>query len=268
MTIMGSAAVMREVRCTSRMRIMLAAALAVGSLVAQGQNIRPSDRPVNDYAVAGPSKLAALAKLGAQTNTSLLIEVDSLVALQAPITLAMQATTVGGVVQRLLPPGYVFHDQDSLLIVSPRSGAKNRVLTLPLGSFKLHPDGISGLEPYLAFTIQRATGCNPKGFGWGGPLMSVAIPQISLANATFVQIVARVADAPEASMWIVTRETTTKGCIHDPASKWQVGLYGFGKGSTGCQLPFRESVGPEFIGPDYTKKAFIDDCNKAGTMKN
>ena len=237
-----------------------AGSLLVGSLIAQAQSVLPTERLVRKFEVGGASRLGALAKLGSLTNTSLLIEVDSLAALQTPIVLTVESTTVADVLHSLLPPGYVFHNQDSLLIVSPRAGANNRVLTLPLGALSLHPDGISGLEPYLAFLIERATGCNPKGYGWAGPSMTLAIPQMTLAHATFEKIVTRVADAPEASMWIVTRETSTKGCIHDPASRWQIGLYGFGRLSGGCQIPFRESVGPTFIGNPSIKRFFPDDC--------
>jgi hypothetical protein len=55
------------------------------------------------------------------------------------------------------------------------------------------------------------------------------------------------ANASEASMWVVGPEPSLDGCIDNPASRWQVGLYGFGRGFTGCGTPFRESVGPSLV---------------------
>lgn len=242
------------------MLVRLCAGLLLANLVASAQDVRPSVRPVEHYEVTGASRLAALAKLGSLTNTTFLVEIDRLHSFKVPVHLRIDNTTVDGVMRQLLPAEYIVRERGSLLIVSPRAGARNRVLTLPLAQFRMHPEGISSVEPYLAFTVRRATGCKPQGYGWAGPPMQLAIPDISFTHATLEKIVGRVADAPEASMWIVTRESSITGCINDPASKWQVGLYGFGRASTGCQTPFRESVGPSFIAASLNQKLFADDC--------
>jgi hypothetical protein len=141
---------------------------------------------------------------------------------------------------------YILRDQGHLLILQSRR-VENRVLTLPLGPFSFPGGSISSLHPLLEFSIRLATGCNPQGYGWAGAPMDLGIPPIQLSEATFEQIVEKVADAPEASMWIVEAEPSKQGCIKTPASHWEVGLYGFGRLFSGCKMPFRESVGPIFV---------------------
>ena len=135
------------------MLIRVCVGVLLTNFVAMAQTIQPSKRQVEHFEVTGASRLAALAKLGSLSNTSLLIEVDSLPELQAPVAISIDRTTVSAVAGRLLPAEYVLRDVGSLLIISPRAGARNRILNLPLGLFALRPIGISGLEPFLGFTI-------------------------------------------------------------------------------------------------------------------
>jgi hypothetical protein len=212
------------------------------------QPIKPSERHVDHFQVEGASRLAALAKLGALTNTTLLIEAGSLDFLQAPITMAINHTTVALVVGDILHglDSYKIRDEGALLILST-PGPLNRTLNLPLGIFSFTGKSISSLHPFLAFLIRRATGCNPQGYGWAGPAMDLDMPPIQLAQATLEKVVAKVADASEASMWVIGPEPSSEGCIDNPGSRWQVGLYGFGRVFSGCETPFRESVGPPLV---------------------
>lgn len=123
------------------MLIKICVGLLLANIVLVAQTIQPSERRVEHFEVRGASRLAALAKLGSLSNTSLLVEVDSIPELQTPVSFSIDHTTVSAVARRLLPEEYVFRDVGSLLIISPRAGARNRILTLSLGSFALHPTG-------------------------------------------------------------------------------------------------------------------------------
>lgn len=212
------------------------------------QQIKPSQRPVGSFRVEGVSRLAALARLGALTNTTLLVEAGSLVVLQAPVVVTVDHATVATVIREILRglPSYKIRNEGALLILST-SGKPNRTLNLPLGAFSFTGDSVSSLHPLLAYSIRRATGCNPQGYAWAGPPMKLDMPPIHLAHATLEQIITKVAGALEASMWVIGPEPSLDGCINDPASRWQVGLYGFGRRFTGCGTPFRESVGPSLV---------------------
>jgi hypothetical protein len=214
------------------------------------QPVKPRERLISHFQVEGVSRLAALAKVGALTNTTLLVEAGSLAFLQAPVVMTVDDTTVAIVIHEILRglDSYKLRDEGALLILST-SGRLNRTLNLPLGTFTFTGHSISDLQPLMAYFVRRATGCNPQGFGWAGPPMDLDIPPIQLARATLEQIIARVADAPEASMWIVGPEPSSRGCIDNPTSRWQVGLYGygFGRALTGCGTPFRETVGPPLL---------------------
>ncbi len=223
-------------------------AIVLLTSTASCQQIKPSERVVDHFQVEGASRLAALAKLGASTNTTLLIEAGKLAFLQAPVAISLDHTTVAMVIRETLRglDSYKIRDEGNLLVLST-PGPPNRILNLRLGAFTFTGHSISSLHPFLAFTIRRATGCNPQGYGWAGPPMDLDIPPIHIAQATLEQIIMKVADAPEASMWIIGPEPSLRGCIDDPASRWQVGLYGFGRGFAGCGTPFRESVGPPLV---------------------
>ncbi|WP_353070545.1 hypothetical protein RBB75_20870 (plasmid) [Tunturibacter empetritectus] len=224
------------------------------------QQVEPSERPVDHFQVEGASRLAALAKLGALTNTTLLVEIDRLQFMQMPVFVTDSHSTVGALIRRIIGKQglYTIRNEGALLIIA---GAKvrNRVLDLPLGHFTFKGSAISSLHPLLAYSIRVATGCRVQGYGWAGPAMDLNIPAIDLSHATFEKVVARVAEAPEASMWIVEPESSSTGCIDDPASHWQVGLYGFGR-LAGCQSPFQASVGPSFVAPFLPEHSFPGDC--------
>jgi hypothetical protein len=230
------------------MRSVFGLLTLIVSLPALCQAGKPSERSVDRFEIGGVSRLYALAKLGALTNTTLLVEVGDISFLQNPINLSVERTTVAAIVGKILneQEAYILRDQGQLLILQSRRVA-NRVLTLPLGPFSFPGSSISSLHPLLEFSIRLATGCNSQGYGWAGPSMDLGIPPIQLAAATFERIVEKVADAPEASMWIVNAEPSKQGCIKAPTSHWEVGLYGFGRLFSGCEMPFRESVGPIFV---------------------
>lgn len=227
------------------------------------QQVKPSDRLVDHLQVEGSSRLAALAQLGAITNTTLLVEAGDLAFLQAPVSVSFDHTTVALAVRSILRGlgSYKIRDEGALLILST-PGPANRILKLPLGAFTFTDHSISSLHPLLAYAIRRATGCNPQGYGWAGPLMDLDIPPIHLAQATLEQILVKVADASEASMWVIGLEPSSAGCVNDPASQWQVGLYGFGRGFAGCATPFRESVGPPLVINLVPGRHSENDCTK------
>lgn len=225
------------------------------------QQVKPSERVVNHFQVEGASRLAALARLGASTNTTLLVEAGNLAFLQAPVAMSFDHTTVATVIRGILGglDSYKIRDKGALLILST-PGPSNRILKLPLGAFTFTGHSISSLQPFLAYTIRRATGCNPQGYGWAGPPMNLDIPPIHIAQATLEQIIVKVADAHEASMWVIGPEPSLEGCIDDPAPRWQVGLYGFGRGFAGCGTPFRESVGPPLVIDLVSARDSKTDC--------
>jgi hypothetical protein len=230
------------------MRYLAWLAIVLTTSAALCQQVKPSERLVDHFQVEGASRLAVLAKLGAMTNTTLLVEAGNLTFLQAPVAMTFDHTTVAMVIQGILRglDSYEIRDEGALLILST-PGPSNRILNLPLGAFTFTGHSISSLHPLLAYTIRRVTGCNPQGYVWAGPAMDLDMPPIQLAQATLEQIIAKVADAPEASMWVIGAEPSLDGCIDNPASRWQVGLYGFGRGFAGCGTSFRESVGPPLV---------------------
>src|ERR1700731_2374474 len=89
-------------------------------LPASGQRMEPSERPVEHFAVEGVSRLAALAKLGWLTRTSLLVEAGGVAFLQASVTVSVEHATVADVAHRILRGGecYLVRSQGLLLVVS------------------------------------------------------------------------------------------------------------------------------------------------------
>jgi hypothetical protein len=211
----------------------------------------PGARRVEQFEVEGVSRFAALAKLGALTKTSLLIEAGSLPFLQTPVTLSSRNSSVDILIANILHgrERYLIRHRGLLLILSPAHPARplNRMLTVPLGTFSFTGDSLSSLSPYLEFYIRRATGCQPSGYSYVGPALRLAIPPIKLKSATFESVVARVAEAPEPIMWVVEPDSGERGCIGHPASHWEVGLYGTDRQLTSSQTPLRASIGPELV---------------------
>ncbi len=66
------------------------------------QQVKPSERPMAHLRVEDVSRLAALAKVGALTNTTLLVEAGSLVFLQAPVVMTVDHVTVPVAMQEIL----------------------------------------------------------------------------------------------------------------------------------------------------------------------
>lgn len=231
------------------MRSLACALLLCASRTMQSQATPPEQRPVTTFAVHDTPRLSALARLGALTNTSILVEADTLPFLQAPITLAAQHATVFAVATEILrgPEPYSIRQEGNLLIVfSTRN--RSRMLTLPLGPFTFTEKSLTMLSAYLSSEVSAATGCEPpRGWATAGFPLTLSIPPIQLTSATFEQVVALVARAPDPSMWVVEPDPTNTGCVPNPGAHWQVGLYGFGRLFSSCDYSFRESMGRSFV---------------------
>ena len=229
------------------------------------QEVAPSKRPVEGFGVHGASRLAALARVGALTHTSLLVEAGEMKALQAYVHLDVGPTTVSEAVDRILGGGipYTLREEGQLLIVFTAT-VRDRMLDLSLGSIRFSGGGYPLLEGLLQTATRGASGCALMGTAWAGPVIATNLPPIQMANATFERVVARTAEGPEAAMWIVQTRARPSGCLEDPSGSWQFGIYGFGAGgSTGgstCQRPFSSSSGPQFL--EFAPKwhAFPEPC--------
>ena len=84
------------------MRSLAGLAIILVTSAAWCQQVKPSERPVAHFQVEGASRLAALTKLGALTNTTLLVEAGGLDLLQAPVTMTVDHTTVATVISVML----------------------------------------------------------------------------------------------------------------------------------------------------------------------
>jgi hypothetical protein len=73
--------------------------------------------------------------------------------------------------------------------------------------------------------------------------MEVNVPAFTLQSATFQSVVERVAGASVPTMWILSPDPGRNGCIPNPGSMWQVGLYAGSESDN----PFQESIGPQFV---------------------
>ncbi len=244
------------------MRPLACILLLCTSVSMQSQGKHPEQRPVATFAVHNTSRLAALARLGALTQTSILVEADSLPFLRSPVSLVTTNATVSAIATELLrgPEPYSIRQDGELLIVSSTRN-RSRMLTLPLGPFAFTGTSVGELAAYLSSTVSAATGCAPRGWAITGASMDLAIPPIHLTSATLEQIVAHVARASQPSMWVVEPEPTSTGCIPDPGAHWQVGLYGFGSLFSACDDPFSESLGPSFVAPPKRNSSTQMNCN-------
>jgi len=74
--------------------------------------------------------------------------------------------------------------------------------------------------------------------------MDVGIPDFDLQSATFEEIVEQTAKAPIPTMWIVLPDSGERGCIANPDSLWQVGIY---NNDTRSTFAFREAIGPILV---------------------
>jgi hypothetical protein len=239
--------------------IVLAALLA--SCSGPCQQEKHSERMVQDLEVHGAPRLGALAKVGALTGTSMLLEVGDMAFLQKPVEVKVARTTVRDAVKQVMGDAerYTLRDYGALLVLST-ARVNDRMLNLPLGRFRFDGFGFSSFDPLLAEAIREASGCEPMGTAWAGPELGVEIPKIDIEQATFERVVARIADAPEPTMWIVQTKRRPGGCIENPNSSWETGVYGFGAGFSTCQMPFGGSTGPQFMPSPTEKHAYPEDC--------
>lgn len=142
----------------------------------------PQLRPVVQFQVHSLSRLAALENLGFATNTSLLIEGGDINFLQQPITMTADRDTVAGVINTILhgKENYTILQRDALLILRPAAPSRplNRILKLRMTNFSFTGNSISSLSPLIGFYLRKATGCDPQGYVYVGPPMSLDIPPI------------------------------------------------------------------------------------------
>ncbi len=222
----------------------------------------PSLRPVDRIQVKGASRLTALAKLGSLIGTTILVEAAALPYLQSPVTITVFRSTVGEVARKILGDSYTWRQKDALFIVEPVQGARNRLLDLRLATFDTTGTSISSLYPYLEYRLALATGCKPGGFGWAGPPGEIGLVPIHIADATLENVLARTAEARDATMGILPAEPSQYGCVRSAFVAAEVGVYGFGHNFALCLQPFSTSVGPDLLGKPLEKAAF-PACNES-----
>ena len=189
------------------MRLLACALLLCTSTATQAQVRPPEERVVPTFAVHDTPRLSALARLGALTGTSILVEADSLPFLQAAISVVAQRATVFAVATEILrgaEPYSLRQEGDLLIVFSTRN--RSRMLTLPLGPFRLTGNSLSVLSAVLNSQLSVATGCKPRGWAIAGASLDLSIPPMQLTSASFEQVVALAAQAPEPSMWVVEPE--------------------------------------------------------------
>jgi hypothetical protein len=219
------------------------------SLHQNGECQVPSDATgqIEQFTVAGSSRLHALANLGRITKSTLLIEGGDMTFLEDPVTLTAHEKTSDELIVAILDGGesYTTKHQDSLTIIYPAAPNKplNRILTIPLGEFSFTGDSVSDLGPYLNSLLRKVTGCDPQGYAYAGPPMKIGIPKFDLPTSTFEDVVEQVSRASLPTMWVVLPDSGQTGCIADPGSMWQVGLYS----ETGTPWPFQQSIGPNLV---------------------
>ncbi len=243
------------------MRLSFLLALMFACCASPGQEAAANLRQVEHFKITGRSRLAALAKLGAATSSTLLVEAGDISFLSQPITLSADHETVDELALNILlgREHYATRRLGALLILYPTRPLTpiNRILTLPLGPVSFHGTAISSLNPTLGYSIRLATGCNPQGWMWAGPPLDLDIPPFSLDPATFETILAQVAKASEPTMWVVLPDSGKPGCIDNPESQWEVGFYSYGPDGFYTADPkydpnsdprvFRQSAGPEIV---------------------
>lgn len=231
------------------MRLALLLFLICACRDALGQRANAEPRQVDRFEVTERSRLAALAKLGAVTKTSLLVEGGDMKFLAQPVTLSADHQTVDKLILNIMrgPEHYTTKHLGALVIIYPTRSLKvtNRILKLPLGPFSFKEKSLSSLDPLLSFRIRLATGCHPQGYVFTGPPLDLDIPPFSLKSATFEGIIEQVAKAPEPTMWVVLPDAGERGCIDNPGNLWEVGFYNYDPNAN--QLSFRQSYGPQIV---------------------
>lgn len=199
------------------------------------------------FMVSGVPRLNALARLGAASKSTLLIECGDMRFLTEPVTLSAWHKTEDELIIAILrgPERYTANHRGALTIVSPQRPLvpTNRILSLPLGSFSFRGRSIPSLSSLLDFYIRMATGCHPASYAYAGPPMELKIRPFVLKSATFQGVIERAAGASLPTMWVVLPDAGKGGCIADPGSMWQVGFYA----DSQLESPFRESTGPQIV---------------------
>ena len=228
----------------------------------------PSRRGLEHLTVHGAQRLAALAKVGALTRTTMLIEVGDMSFMQSPVNVHLEHGTVRQAVQRIMGAAgrYKLRERRRLLILSTAT-VDDRLLTLRIGHLAETSGHISSLAPSLAEALREASGCKVMGTAWAGPEVPVNVPRIDVFHANFEKIVALVAGSPDASMWVFEVRKRPVGCIDDPGTNWEVGAYGFGKGFSSCQMPFAGAAGPQFVDNSPPGHAFPDKCTSSDSCQ-
>ena len=205
---------------------------------------------LQQFTVTDTSRLHALATLGRMMNSSLLVEAGDMRFLYEHVTISENQRSFGELIRAILPGNeqYVARRRGALTIIYPRTPRKprNRILTLPLGRFSFKGTSVSSLSPYLAFQIREVTGCHPTGYAGAGPPMEVGISAFDLRAATFETVVEQAAKAAIPTMWVVLPDSGQRGCLSDPGSLWEVGIYNRGD-SPRFPFAFREAIGPTLV---------------------
>lgn len=202
---------------------------------------------LDHFVVSGVSRLNALARLGAATQSTLLIVCGDMRFLREPVTLSESHKTQDELIIAILHgrERYLPVHRGPLIVVSPTRPLvpTNRILGLPLGSISFSDKSISSLAPLLDFYIRKSTGCHPTGYGYAGPPMAVNVPAFTLRSATFQSVIERAAGASLPTMWVVLPDSGKSGCIPRPGSMYQVGSYA----GSDSDNSFRESIGPQLV---------------------
>ena len=231
------------------MRGLARFAISLVCLTVSGSSQASEAKPpqLDHFVVSGVSRLNALARLGAATQSTLLIVCGDMHFLREPVTLSESHKTQDELIIAILHGREHYHPirRGPLIVVSPTRPIvpTNRILALPLGGISFNDKSISSLSPLLDFYIRKATGCDPSGYGYAGPPLAVNVPDFTLRSATFQSVLERVAAASLPTMWVMLPDSGKSGCIPNPASMWQVGLYA----GNGSDNPFLESSGPQLV---------------------
>ena len=227
-------------------RLQMVPWFLLASALAAGQDLQ--QRTLAHFTVTAEPRLTALARLGAATNTTILVEAGAMPYLQIPVSVDAYSSNVAAIADRILKgdDSYDIGARGALLLIAARD-THNRLLTLPLGPITFRGGALSGIIPLLGYMVAEATGCSPGGYGWAGPSMDANISPFHLDDATAEQVIEDVAAAGQPSMWVIAPEPSATGCVANPGAGWEVGLYGFGRLFASCATPFSSSAGPQYV---------------------
>jgi hypothetical protein len=207
----------------------LALLLLLLACICHAQSKELALRPIDRFDARDVSRLHALGKLGAQEQTSLLIEAGDYEFLTQKISISEQYSTLGTLIEQLLrgPEKYRVRQHGALLIVSPLHPAKplNRILKLQIRDLTFHGDDLSWLDPMLNWYLQMAAGCSPRGYAYGGPALKIGPFDTIIKRGHFEDVAASVAAAQTPTFWLVLPDTPSVSCRSGFDAQWEVGLY-------------------------------------------